>query len=322
MSHIAIIGECMIELNGAPFGTMQQTYGGDTLNAAVYLNRSATSHSSSTNTPRIRTSYITALGADSISQEMLKRWQDEGLSTDLVLIDEQRSPGLYLIQLDDVGERTFLYWRNDSAARYMVQHPDFDKITAQLYDVDMVFLSGISLAILPHSDQLKLLTIIQGLRERGVAIAFDSNYRPRLWDSQDATKEAYQLAYQATDIALVTFDDEQLLWQDAHPQDTIRRLHSLGVKTVVVKLGAEGCLISENPENEPVKIKTTPVETVVDSTSAGDSFNGGFLSCYLAGGSVSEACQQGNALARLVIQHHGAIIPKAITDTLSNPIKK
>ena len=318
MSHIAIIGECMIELNGAPFGTMQQTYGGDTLNAAVYLNRSATSHSSSTNTPRIRTSYVTALGADSISQEILKRWQDEGLSTDLVLIDEQRSPGLYLIQLDDVGERTFLYWRNDSAARYMVQHPDFDKITAQLCDVDMVFLSGISLAILPHGDQLKLLTIIQGLRERGVAIAFDSNYRPKLWDSQDATKEAYQLAYQATDIALVTFDDEQLLWGDTTPQYTIRRLHSLGVKTVVVKLGSEGCLISENPENEPVKITTTPVETVVDSTSAGDSFNGGFLSCYLAGGSIEEACHQGNALARLVIQHHGAIIPKSITDTLSN----
>ncbi|MFS1860595.1 sugar kinase [Vibrio lentus] len=322
MSHIAIIGECMIELNGAPFGTMQQTYGGDTLNAAVYLNRSATSYSRSSDAPMIRTSYVTALGSDAISQQMLNRWQDEGLSTDFVLIDEQRSPGLYLIQLDDVGERTFLYWRNDSAARYMAQHPDFDKITAQLEDVDMVFLSGISLAILPHGDQLKLLTIIQGLRERGVAIAFDSNYRPKLWDSQDATKECYLLGYKTTDIALVTFDDEQLLWQDAQPQDTIKRLHAHGVKTVVVKLGAEGCLISENPKDVPIKVTTTPVETVVDSTSAGDSFNGGFLSCYLAGGSVSKACQQGNALARLVIQHHGAIIPKAITDTLSNPIKK
>ncbi|MEZ9287580.1 sugar kinase [Vibrio lentus] len=322
MSHIAIIGECMIELNGAPFGSMQQTYGGDTLNAAVYLNRSATSHSCSSDTPMIRTSYVTALGSDAISQQMLNRWQDEGLSTDFVLIDEQRSPGLYLIQLDDVGERTFLYWRNDSAARYMVQHPDFDKITAQLEDVDMVFLSGISLAILPHGDQLKLLTIIQGLRERGVAIAFDSNYRPKLWGSQDATKECYLLGYKTTDIALVTFDDEQLLWGDQTPQDTIKRLHAHGVKTVVVKLGAEGCLISENPKDVPIKVTTTPVETVVDSTSAGDSFNGGFLSCYLSGGSVSEACQQGNALARLVIQHHGAIIPKAITDTLSNPIKK
>ena len=126
------------------------------------------------------------------------------------------------------------------------------------------------------------------------------------------------MGYKTTDIALVTFDDEQLLWSDQTPQDTITRLHALGVKTVVVKLGAEGCLISENLEDVPVKITTTPVETVVDSTSAGDSFNGGFLSSYLAGGSIEEASHQGNALARLVIQHHGAIIPKSITDTLSN----
>ncbi|CAH6839135.1 2-dehydro-3-deoxygluconokinase [Vibrio chagasii] len=322
MTHIAIIGECMIELNGSPFGNMHQSYGGDTLNAAIYLNRSAavSNPMSSNNTanPAIQTSYVTALGSDAISQEMLNRWQDEGLSTEFVLINEQRSPGLYLIQLDDFGERTFLYWRNDSAARYMVQHPDFNKIANQLRDVDMVFLSGISLAILPHSDQLKLLTIIEGLRERGVTIAFDSNYRPKLWSSEAATKECYLLGYKTTDIALVTFDDEQLLWSDQTPQDTITRLHALGVKTVIVKLGAEGCLISENPANEPVKITTTPVETVVDSTSAGDSFNGGFLSCYLAGGSIEEACHQGNALARLVIQHHGAIIPKPITDTLSN----
>ncbi|EDK31134.1 Sugar kinase, ribokinase family protein [Vibrionales bacterium SWAT-3] len=316
MSHIAIIGECMIELNGAPFGTMQQSYGGDTLNAAIYLNRSATSYAHQTGIPAVRTSYVSALGSDAISQEMLNRWQDEGLSTEFVLIDEQRSPGLYLIQLDDVGERTFLYWRNDSAARYMVQHPNFDKIANELRDVDMVFLSGISLAILPHSDQLKLLTIIEGLRERGVTIAFDSNYRPKLWESESATKECYQLGYQVTDIALVTFDDEQQLWGDQTPQDTIDRLHRLGVKTIIVKLGAEGCLVSETPEKAPSLIETTPVETVIDSTSAGDSFNGGFLSCYLSGGSVEQACRQGNALARLVIQHHGAIIPKTITNTL------
>lgn len=316
MSHIAIIGECMIELNGAPFGTMQQSYGGDTLNAAIYLNRSATSNVEQTSKPSIRTSYVTALGSDAISQQTLKRWQSEGISTDLVAIDEKRSPGLYLIQLDDEGERTFLYWRNNSAARYLVQHPNFDTICQSLNDVDMIFFSGISLAILPQNDQIKLLAVIQKLRSRGVTIAFDSNYRPKLWESENATKECYQLSYQTTDIALVTFDDEQQLWGDQTPQDTINRLHRFGVKTIIVKLGAEGCLVSESAEQAPSLIETTPVETVIDSTSAGDSFNGGFLSCYLSGGSVEQACRQGNALARLVIQHHGAIIPKTITDTL------
>ena len=316
MSHIAIIGECMIELNGAPFGTMQQSYGGDTLNAAIYLNRSATSNVEQTGNPSIRTSYVTALGSDAISQQMLERWQSEGITTDLVVIDEKRSPGLYLIQLDDEGERTFLYWRNNTAARYLVQHPNFDEVCQSLNDVDMIFFSGISLAILPQNDQIKLLEVIQKLHSEGVTIAFDSNYRPKLWESESATKECYRLGYQTTDIALVTFDDEQQLWGDQTPQDTIDRLHRLGVKTIIVKLGAEGCLVSESAEQAPCLIETTQVETVIDSTSAGDSFNGGFLSCYLSGGSVEQACRKGNALARLVIQHHGAIIPKTITDTL------
>lgn len=319
MTHIAIIGECMIELNGAPFGNMLQSYGGDTLNAAIYLNRSINQQVAS---PQIRTSYVTALGNDAISQQMITRWQSEGISTDFVLNDPQRSPGLYLIQLDEAGERTFLYWRNDSAARYMVQHPRFDGVIDQLKDTDMIFLSGISLAILPHSDQIKLLNQITDLRRQGVQIAFDSNYRPKLWQSLAATKETYRLAYQATDIALVTFEDEQLIWQDENPRQTIARLHDLGVKTVVVKLGADGCLISENPNEETVSVPTTPVIKVVDTTSAGDSFNGGFLACYLAGGSVKEACQRGNALAGLVIQHRGAIIPHSVTNTLSTSIEK
>lgn len=319
MTHIAIIGECMIELNGAPFGNMLQSYGGDTLNAAIYLNRSLKQDADFSN---VRTSYVTALGTDSISQEMTRRWQNEGISTDLVLSDPKRSPGLYLIQLDDEGERTFLYWRNDSAARYMVQHPEFTDVITQLDNADMVFFSGISLAILPDADRVELLAKIDKLRNNGVKTAFDSNYRPKLWENIATTKEVYLLAYQATDIALVTFDDEQLIWQDKTPQDTIARLHKLGVQIVVVKMGSEGCLISENPNQDPVSIPTTPVTNVVDTTSAGDSFNGGFLARYLTGGSVAQACQHGNALAGLVIQHHGAIIPQSVTDTLSTLIEK
>ncbi|GGK22080.1 sugar kinase [Aliivibrio fischeri] len=314
MSHIAIIGECMIELNGDPFGQMQQSYGGDTLNAAIYLNRSLSR--SSKKTHAVQTSYVTSLGTDAISQEIMKRWQEEGISTDFTLQDSHRFPGLYLIQVDEQGERTFLYWRNDSAARYMIQHPDFGKIRKNLERVDAIFISGISLAILPDEDRCTLLALLNDLHQQGITIIFDSNYRPKLWDSEIKTKEAYQQAYQTTDVALVTYEDEQLLWADQDPTQTILRLHQLGVKTVVVKLGAKGCLMSESPDHQPTLIATKQVETVVDTTSAGDSFNGGFLSCYLAGDSVVEACRRGNALAGLVIQHHGAIIPKHITDTL------
>lgn len=157
MKHIAIIGECMIELNGKPFGPMQQTFGGDTLNAAIYLCRGREANGA---TQDIRVSYVTALGSDPLSQGMLQRWQSEGIETQWVLRDEQRTPGLYLIQLDEQGERTFLYWRNQSAARYLMQHADLAAIKCALSKVDMVFLSGITLAILPEKDRIELLNLL------------------------------------------------------------------------------------------------------------------------------------------------------------------
>ncbi|ENM5761319.1 sugar kinase [Vibrio mimicus] len=316
MKHIAIVGECMIELNGKPFGAMHQTFGGDTLNAAVYLRRSCEAN---TNPDDIKVSYVTALGTDPISSGMLSRWEEEGVATELVLRDPTRTPGLYLIQLDDQGERTFLYWRNQSAARYLLQHPDFGQIKQALNQVDMVFLSGITLAILPVEDRIALLNLLVELKAKGVEIAFDSNFRPALWPQDDnhTVKEIYQVMYQLTDVALVTFDDEQLIWGDSTPEQTIQRLTALGVQKCIVKLGAEGCLIQDSSASTfaPQAVPTQQVAQVVDTTSAGDSFNGGFLSAYLAGADLATACQRGNTLAGTVIQHRGAIIPKAFTQS-------
>lgn len=316
MKHIAIVGECMIELNGKPFGSMHQTFGGDTLNAAVYLRRGCEAN---TNPDEIKVSYVTALGTDPISSGMLSRWQEEGVATELVLRDPTRTPGLYLIQLDDQGERTFLYWRNQSAAHYLLQHPDFGQIKQVLNQVDMVFLSGITLAILPVEDRIALLNLLVELKAKGVEIAFDSNFRPALWPQDDnhTVKEIYQVMYQLTDVALVTFDDEQLIWGDSTPEQTIQRLTALGVQKCIVKLGAEGCLIQDSSASTfaPQAVPTQPVEQVVDTTSAGDSFNGGFLSAYLAGADLATACQRGNTLAGTVIQHRGAIIPKEFTQS-------
>ncbi|HAT8549910.1 sugar kinase [Vibrio vulnificus] len=318
MKHIAIIGECMIELNGKPFGSMHQTFGGDTLNAAVYLSRGCEANSKP---DEVKVSYVTALGNDPISTGMLTRWEDEGVSTGLVLRDETRTPGLYLIQLDDQGERTFLYWRNQSAARYLLQHPNFGLVKQALTQVDAVFLSGISLAILPEEDRISLLNLLVELKAQGVEIAFDSNFRPALWprDDNQTVKNVYQAMYQLTDVALVTFDDEQLIWGDETPEQTIGRLTSLGVGKCIVKLGADGCLVQDSTNQgsgtalAPQAVPTQPVVQVVDTTSAGDSFNGGFLSAYLAGADLETSCQRGNALAGAVIQHRGAIIPKAFT---------
>lgn len=308
MKKIALIGECMIELNGSPFAEMWQTYGGDSLNTATYLARVSSRD-------EVDVQYISALGMDNLSNGMLARWQQEGINTTAVLRDEKRQPGLYLIQLDEQGERTFLYWRNQSAARYLLQHSDYPLALAQLEQADMVYLSGISLAILPEQDRLTLIQQLEQLSKKGIQIIFDSNYRPALWDCSEQTREIYSALYPLIDVALVTFDDEQALWQDQNAEASIKRLKSQGVKTVVVKQGKQGAIF-ETCSSEGGNVPTQPIHNVVDSTSAGDAFNAGFLAGYLQGKDMYSCCQQGNQLAGIVIQHKGAIIPAAAMQNL------
>ncbi|MFZ7234061.1 sugar kinase [Avibacterium avium] len=305
MKKIAIIGECMIELNGEPFGNMWQTYGGDTLNTATYLSR--------VSSPKdIEVHYISAMGADKLSQQMIQHWQQDQIHTDSILIDPNRQAGLYLIQLDKFGERTFLYWRSESAARYLLQHPDYPQVQDKLAEMDMIYLSGISLAILPDADRYALIEQLKQLAAQGVKITFDSNYRPKLWESVAKTQEIYTALYPLVHLALVTFDDEQALWGDNDPAQSVQRLRELGVKNIVLKQGKEGALFCDEQGNQQ-NVATTPVTNVVDTTSAGDAFNAGFLNGYLRDKLPQQCCQQGNQVAGIVIQHKGAIIDKNAT---------
>jgi len=312
MKRIALLGECMIELNGTPFGDMQQAFGGDTLNTAIYLARAS-------QPTDIQVSYLTAMGQDPLSQQIIARWQQAGIDTSVVLIDQQRHPGLYLIQLDEHGERTFLYWRNDSAARYLMQHPQLPLLKQAVSDVDALYLSGISLAILPAADRQALLQWLGELHRAGVAIIFDSNYRPALWQSPADTRACYQQLLAITALALVTDDDEQALWGDVDVQQTLLRLKAAGVQKAVVKQGAAGCTYQALQTSQPaITIPTQAVKTVVDTTSAGDSFNAGFLAGCLQGLPPEECARMGHQLAGIVIQHKGAIIPESATRAVTN----
>lgn len=300
MKKIAIIGECMIELSGQRFGTMIQSYGGDTLNTAIYLARVSKREN-------LEISYISVLGQDRLSEQMISYWQQEGINTAYVLRDAHRIPGLYLIELDEQGERTFLNWRNQSAARYLLQHSDYLLISEHLNRCDMIYLSGISLAILPKKDRDRLITQLAILVEQGKKIVFDSNYRAVLWESIDEAQQCYQALFSLAHIALVTDDDEKMLWGDENLLGIVERLQPFGIPHLVIKVGKEGVYYCS--DKTLCHFPTDKVQKVVDTTSAGDAFNAGFIVGYLAGKPIRDCCKQGNQLAGIVIQHKGAIVP-------------
>ena len=238
---------------------------------------------------------------------MKARWQADGIDTRHVLTDPARQPGLYLIQLDAAGERTFLYWRNQSAARYLLQHPDWPQLDAALEHFDAIYLSGISLAILPPADRERLTDRLAACAAQGVQILFDGNYRPALWQNREETRAAYARLLPHVHLALMTDDDERALWDDADIEATIARLQTAGVKNIIIKRGAEGALYAAGDER--IAVAGERVARVIDTTSAGDAFNAGYLARYLQGAEPEACCRAGNHLAATVIQHKGAIIP-------------
>jgi 2-dehydro-3-deoxygluconokinase len=300
MPKIAIIGECMIELS-EKHHSLSRSFGGDTLNTAVYLSRQTKS--------KLDVYYLTGLGVDGFSDEMLAAWQSESVNTSLTQRLENKLPGLYFIETDDSGERTFHYWRNDAAAKYWLLSDKADDVCRQLAGFDYIYLSGISIAILDDVSRTKLLNCLQQCRANGGKVIFDNNYRPRLWNSVDETQKAYRDILACTDIAFLTLDDEDMLWGNDSLEQVIDRTRGLGVSEIVIKRGSDACVVWTADGSDEVPAVKLPKEKVIDTTAAGDSFSAGYLAARLTGSDTVKSAQRGHLVASTVIQYRGAIIP-------------
>ncbi|GHD67179.1 sugar kinase [Jeongeupia chitinilytica] len=290
--RIGLIGEAMIELAGTP---LERRWGGDTLNTAVYLARQlGAAHP---------VHYLSALGDDSLSDGLLADWQAEGIATERIARLSGRLPGLYLVETDDAGERRFHYWRSDSAARHWFAGGlDF----AALFDgLDAVYLSGITLALFPAPERKRLIEALAAFRRQDGRVWFDNNYRPQLWPVADA-RDAYAQLYAIADIALVTEDDETRVFGD-DGDALIARVQALGCSEIVVKRGAAPATVISG--GLQVAVAASPVERVVDTCAAGDSFAAAYLAARLLGATPADATRSGHRLAGLVIQYPGAIMP-------------
>lgn len=275
-------------------GAFKLGFAGDTFNTAWYLARIA---------PDSQVSYFTGLGDDTISGQLRDTITAAGVDDSYCVEVPNRTVGLYLISLEN-GERSFSYWRGQSAARKLAA--DLPALERAIDAHDLIYFSGITLAILEAGDRHAFISALRAARASGKTIAFDPNLRPRLWDDSETMLSVIMAGAAVSDIVLPSFEDEADWFKDASPQATADRYGAAGASTVIVKNGA-GDVYYVSPEDRGT-VAVAPVTNVVDSTAAGDSFNAAILAGHVGGQPLSDSIAMACRLSGAVVQGRGALV--------------
>lgn len=298
--RVTAIGECMIELS-ARQAAWNLSFAGDTFNA-LWMMKGLLGES-------LDADFFTGFGADPFSQRQIAFMQISGISIGPSRTDVPSAPGIYGITLAENGERSFTYWREASAARRLADDPA--ALATACSHRDLIYFSGITLAILDPVGRKNLLEAIAEARMRGTKIAFDPNYRVRLWHSADDARAAITEGLKHANIALPTFEDEHALFGDLTPSDTLERMIGLGISEIVVKNGPAGCTVGGNALPKSIEVPARRGVPVLDTTGAGDAFNGAYLAARMTGEGHASAARVGHTLAARTVGVKGALLPMA-----------
>ena len=294
MTSLVAIGECMVELVHLDGQTLTVGFAGDSSNAMVYLRRWA---------PGLEVSFLSALGDDPYSKQILAFWKESGIRTNHVKVLPGELPGVSIIQNETNGERHFYYWRGQSAYRKLVPAVGNE---LNFKEFNFLYLSGITVAATPNEHRMTLLNWIEEAKRMGITIVFDPNYRDGLWKDSHEARVVLEPFIDLTDLFLASDDDLKSLLPDQADTSFVLALMARGCAEAVIRRGPKPCdIFYEGKHLQVEAVNATPIDT----TGAGDSFNGTYLACRIQGVTPEDAAKQAHTIAAQVVAHKGAVLP-------------
>ncbi len=292
--QLVCIGEPMLEFNQQSSDAdgrrlYLEGFGGDTSNAAVAAARAG-----------VRVAYSTGLGRDVAGDRFIDLWTSEGIDVSGVHRSDTHPTAVYFVSHSKLGHE-FLYYRAGSAASAYGPADVPEKLIAQ---AKILFASGVSQAI-SDSAADAVFRAIDIARSHKVMVAYDTNYRPRLWPSARAAAIMHA-ALARCDIALPSLEDAETLTGLREPAEIVDFYLRMGPKTVVLKLGSKGALLGT--ASGQVQVPAHPCKPV-DSTGAGDTFCGSLLARLILGDALEAAAHYAAVAAALKTEGYGAVAP-------------
>lgn len=258
-----------------------------------------------------KTAFIGKVGSDMHGSFLKKTLEKEDIDTSAIIMDAHFFTTLAFVEIDENGERNFSFARKPGADTQL----KVEELDEDLLSNCKIFHFG-SLSLTDHPAKEATIAAVEMAKKAGAIISYDPNYRASLWENQEQAIEAMKMMMPAVDMLKVS-DEESLLLTNANDYQTaVDILLSMGPKIVAVTLGADGVLLATKDKKEIVK--GFKVQTV-DTTGAGDSFWGGFLSHLLSlnasekgvdaiqWNELTECAKFGNGVAALCVQKRGGI---------------
>lgn len=301
---VLFIGEVMLELVNTSQNMLAKSFAGDVYNTSVYMKRAY---------PDLTASFMSAVGKDSLSQEFVQKAKSEQVNTQAVGVSEQHHLGTYMVVNDDTGERSFIYWRSDSAAKSMMSTLNSEQnayIQTEFNHKGVIFFSGITLAILHPCERKQFWILLETLQHAGALIVFDPNYRPALWESEDVAKHEIERAFASSDWLMPGVDDFKSLYGMSSVSECLDFCKQFNFSELVLKQGEKSVHVVNGDGHCEFEIVKS--DNVVDTTSAGDAFNGIYLGARLGNSSPETATKLANYAASKVIETPGAIMPSTL----------
>lgn len=300
---IVALGECLIDFT--PAGTsasgmllFERNPGGAPANMLVCA----------ANLGR-KVAFIGKVGTDMQGRFLNETIRNAGVDTGSLIMTDDYFTTLAFVTIDEHGERSFAFARKPGADT---------QLTVEELDMEMLKNTGIfhigSLSMTDEPARTTTVTAIQAAKEAGAIISYDPNYRPLLWASREAAREQIQALLPYADVVKISDDECEIATGHADIREAAAYLKEQGASCVVITVGAKGAFISTKEGDRMVD--GYKAQQVVDTTGAGDSFWGAFLTCISESGkalkdlTLDELCAYGSfacAAASLCVEKRGGI---------------
>ena len=248
---------------------------------------------------------VTKVGKDVFGKVATDFYKGEGMNVDYILEDESRETGVALILVDEVSAQNEIVVVSGACAN----------ITMDEVEKCRSLIEGAEIVLLQHEINFDAQEkVIDIAHKAGVKIVL--NPAPACEVPADVLKKIWCVTPNETEAQVLTGVEVKTI-EDA--QKAAKVFLDKGVKNVVITMGSLGAFATDGAKSELVPRLNV---NAIDTTGAGDAFNGGFVMALSEGRNLFEALRYGNATGALSVTKLGTAPAMPTRDEIDAMVKE